>query len=57
MGEFVIKLLEIGIIYQTRDELDKAREYWQKSKRLFQQVGMPHRVEKVNSLLDSINNN
>ena len=44
----------LGLIYQTRGELDKARESWQKSVALFQQVGMPHMVKKVQSLIDGL---
>ena len=44
----------LGNIYQTRGELDKARVSWQASKKLFQRIGATHMVEKVDTWLDSL---
>ena len=48
--------VNLGAIYQTRGELDKAEEYWLKSVELFRNIGAEPMVVKVQSLLDSLEN-
>lgn len=42
------------IEFNERDARDKAeaRGYWTKARDLYQQIGMPHRVKKVQGWLD-----
>jgi lipopolysaccharide biosynthesis regulator YciM len=37
----------LGNIYRTRGELDKAEEYWQKSLALFTKVGAKNKIAMV----------
>ena len=37
----------LGLIYQTRGDLDEARKLWGKAKELYQRIGMPHMVEEM----------
>jgi Tfp pilus assembly protein PilF len=43
----------LGIVYKTRGELDKAEEVWKKSLRLYQAMGHPN-AKKVQQLLDDL---
>ena len=45
----------LGGIYETRGALDAARDLWIKSRDLFQKIGMPHMVSKVEGWLDGLN--
>ncbi len=47
---------KLGLIFQTRGELDKARKLWTKALDLFAKIGMPHMVEKVQGWLDGLPN-
>ena len=42
----------LGNIYETRNELDKAKEYWQKSLALFTKVGAKNEIAKVRELIN-----
>jgi hypothetical protein len=44
----------LGLIYQTRGDLDRAREFWTRALDLYQKVGMPHMVDKVQGWLDAL---
>ena len=44
----------LGIIYQTRGELDKAEEYWVKSIEVFKSIGAEPMVVKIQSFLDRL---
>ena len=44
----------LGNIYETRGDLDKAREYWEKSVRLFQEIGATTMVERVQGWIDGL---
>ena len=44
----------LGIVHKTRGELDEARAAWRESVRLYQAVGVPHRVKEVQGWLDGL---
>jgi tetratricopeptide (TPR) repeat protein len=44
----------LGLIYEKRGDIEKAREYWEKALGLFKHIGMPHKVEYVEGLLEGI---
>ena len=46
-----ITMGNLGIVLQTHSDLDGARDYWIQARALFEQVGMPHRVELVGGWL------
>lgn len=48
------KYANLGSIYEILQDFTKAREYWEKSLKLYQQVGMPPMIEKVQSWLDGL---
>ena len=48
-----IALGNLGNVYQTRGELDKAEAAWQKSLSLFQEMGHPN-AKKVQQWLDKL---
>ena len=45
----------LGAIYQTRGELDRAEEMYEKSLALFKAVGAAPKVKQVQAWLDSLN--
>jgi len=45
----------MGIVYKTQGKPDKAKEVWQKSLTLFQELGNKSMVEKVQKMLDTLN--
>ena len=45
----------LGVIYEVRGDLDEARDLWIKSRDLFQKIGIPHMVSKVEGWLDGLN--
>lgn len=47
----------LGLIYQTKGDLAKAREYWKRSLDLYKKIGMPHMVEKIEGWLKNLNKN
>jgi tetratricopeptide (TPR) repeat protein len=49
-----IRYDNLGALYKQRGDLDAAREYWTRSRDLYARIGMPHRVEEVQSLLDGL---
>ena len=49
-----INYANLGLVYQTRGELDKAVEHWQKSLTLFTEIGATPQIEQVQALLDEI---
>ena len=42
----------LGVVYETRGEVDKARAYWEKSRDIFAGMGVEHMVEKVQGWID-----
>ncbi len=44
----------LGTVYELRGDFKKAREYWTQARDLFMQIGIPHRVEKVQRDLDGL---
>ena len=44
----------LGVIYETRGDLDKAREAWEKSKSLFLAIGADPMVKKIQGWIDSL---
>ena len=44
----------LGIVYDTQGDLTKAVEYWQKSLALYTEIGAVREIEKVQSLLDTV---
>ena len=44
----------LGNVYYKRGEPDKAREYWILSRDLFNEIPMPHMVEKVQGGIDKL---
>ena len=44
----------LGSVYETRGELDRATENWQKSLILFTEVGATREMAQVQSLLDDV---
>ncbi|MEM9184866.1 MAG: tetratricopeptide repeat protein [Planctomycetota bacterium] len=44
----------LGNLYQTRGDSAGARDSWNRSRRLFAEIGMPHRVEQVQGWLDAL---
>ncbi len=51
-----IQYANLGSIARERVDAVKARELWTKSRDLYEEVGMPHKVEKVQGQLDSLGN-
>ncbi|MEM6853316.1 MAG: tetratricopeptide repeat protein [Planctomycetota bacterium] len=48
------QLANLGIIAKARGEPDEARRRWTESRGLYEQIGMPHRVEQLQGWLDSL---
>ncbi len=46
----------LGNLYRTRGELEKAEKAWSQSKRLFTEIGAVSMVEKVQSWIDGLKN-
>ncbi|NIO19515.1 MAG: tetratricopeptide repeat protein, partial [Candidatus Aenigmarchaeota archaeon] len=46
----------LGVIYAQRGDIGKAKEYWEKAVGLYKKIGMPHMVEKVEGLIEGIEN-
>ncbi len=44
----------LGVIFETRGDLSEACRLWTRARDLFQQIGMPHKVEKTQGMLDEI---
>ena len=44
----------LGSVYRQRGDIAAAREYWIKSRDLYERIGMPHMVEKLQGLLDGL---
>ena len=44
----------LGNVYQTHGDLDRAKEAWQTARALFEQIGMPHMVQKMDGWLASL---
>ena len=44
----------LGSIAEQRGKLGDARTLWTRARGLFEQIGMPHMVEKVQSQLDEL---
>ena len=44
----------LGLIFQTRGDLDEARKLWTKARDLYAKIGMPLMVEKVQGWLDDL---
>ena len=44
----------LGLVSEQRGDKDAAREYWQKALDLYREIGMPHMVQKIQSLLDGL---
>ncbi len=44
----------LGVIYQTRGDVVTARSLWIKARDLFEQIGIPHMVGKIQSWLDEL---
>ncbi|MGD2110971.1 MAG: tetratricopeptide repeat protein, partial [Phycisphaerae bacterium] len=44
----------LGTVYEQRGDVATAREYWTKARDLFEQIGIPHEVEKVQAWLDEL---
>jgi len=41
----------LGVLYELRGAVGKAREYWEKAVGLYKQIGIPHMVEQVEGWL------
>jgi len=44
----------LGTIAQTRGDLQKAHKLWTQAREIYTKIGMPHMVERVQSLIDSL---
>ena len=44
----------LGVVYQTRGELDKAIAFYEKAVALFKEVGATREIAHVQSLLDEL---
>ena len=44
----------LGIVYQTRGDLDRAEEMYEKSLELFTSIGSKPMIEKVESLIAAL---
>ena len=44
----------LGLVARDRGRIEQAREFWTKARDLFAGIGMPHRVQKVQGLLDGL---
>ncbi|MCH8211127.1 MAG: tetratricopeptide repeat protein [Planctomycetes bacterium] len=44
----------LGMIMESRGDLNSAREHWAKALDLYQRIGMPDSVERVREWLDAI---
>jgi len=44
----------LGAIYEEREDITKARQFWEKARDLFEKIGMPHNVKKVEGLLEGL---
>jgi tetratricopeptide (TPR) repeat protein len=49
--------VNLGSLYEQRKQLVAARECWQKSVELYGRMGLKHRVEEVDKLLDGLDEN
>lgn len=43
----------LGIVYQMRGDLGKAKEYWEKARDLYEKIGVPDMVKKVQGWMDA----
>jgi tetratricopeptide (TPR) repeat protein/energy-coupling factor transporter ATP-binding protein EcfA2 len=46
--------VNLGLIYEQRGDVAKTRECWQKARDLYEKIGMPHKVKKVEGLIDGL---
>ena len=44
----------LGILNETRGDLAAARAFWVQARDLYAEIGMPHMVEKVQEMLDGL---
>ncbi len=44
----------LGVIFALRCDLDQTRSYWRQARDLYQQIGMPHMVQKINDWLNNL---
>ncbi|MCH7929438.1 MAG: hypothetical protein IIA01_02910 [Proteobacteria bacterium] len=44
----------LGVVYKTRGEIDRAEEMWVKSLGLFNEVGAARRIEQVERWLTAL---
>jgi tetratricopeptide (TPR) repeat protein len=44
----------LGLIYKERGDVKTALRHWEKAKDLYQRIGMPHMVKKVQGWIDEI---
>ncbi len=44
----------LGVVYETRGDLAKARDFWRRSVELYQRIGMPQMVQKVQGWIDEL---
>ena len=49
-----IRYQNLGLVYEQRGDVEKAREYWEKALELYKKIGMPHMVEKVEGWIERI---
>ena len=42
---------DLGVVYEARHDLTQARAYLQQALALYREIGMPHRVERVEGWL------
>jgi len=46
----------MGIVAQTRGDLEEAKRFWQKSLALFTDIGAAPQIAQVKGLLDALDN-
>ncbi len=44
----------LGLIYQTRGDLKEARTLWTRARDLYEKIGIPHKVAKMQDWLDEL---
>ncbi len=44
----------LGLIYETRGDLKEARTHWTRARDLYEKIGMPHMVAKIQNWLDEM---
>lgn len=42
----------LGLIYEMRGDVKKARQYWEKARGLYERIGIPHMVKQMQEWIE-----